>query len=460
MERARLFPQYKPALIVCLGGYAYGTALAWTSNITDGLENGVLNGMIMNYAQLSWAASAFAFGAMFSSLGIGFGADAKGRKFALLLTVIPFTVGWILILLSSNIYMICLGRFLTGLGGGGINVVAPMYTTEIAQTHLRGSFSIMVQLFVSLGVLHSMVLGWALPIFYFNVACMTFPVVFGLCFWFQPETPYYYLKKGKKEEAENSFKRLRGKEYDFSVELKYFNLEIEELKSGQNSTKFMKVLKTKSQIKATIICFMLMFFQQFSGIAPVLFYTKDIFINSSTPVPPYLGVIITGVVGLLGTASSVWLIDRIGRILLLNISAALCAVGAFLLGLFFTFKIKLDEDDVRKVSYFLPILATVIFLFGFNLGLGPIPWLTCSELLSVLIRAKLSSIIGAFHWLLIFLITKFYLDASEIHGIDNTFYIFMSISFGCILFVSIIIPEASHRTYVEVLPYLENFFLQ
>lgn len=43
--------------------------------------------------------------------------DGIGRKWACLLTIIPFSLGWGLVIWSTGTRMIYFGRFLTGLAG-------------------------------------------------------------------------------------------------------------------------------------------------------------------------------------------------------------------------------------------------------------------------------------------------------------------------------------------------------
>lgn len=79
------------------------------------------------------------FGATCVCIPIGIMADKLGRKLTVLFTIIPFTVGWVLIIFTQNVAMLLVGRFLTGMAGGSFCIVGPLYTSEIAQNEIRGT---------------------------------------------------------------------------------------------------------------------------------------------------------------------------------------------------------------------------------------------------------------------------------------------------------------------------------
>lgn len=56
----------------------------------------------------------FQLGAASACPIVGYGIERLGRKKCLLLLTAPFLGGWVLITLAQNIWMIYVGRFLTG----------------------------------------------------------------------------------------------------------------------------------------------------------------------------------------------------------------------------------------------------------------------------------------------------------------------------------------------------------
>ncbi|XP_023310396.1 facilitated trehalose transporter Tret1-like [Anoplophora glabripennis] len=274
------------------------------------------------------------------------------------------------------------------------------------------------------------------------------PIVFGIVFLFQSETPVYMIRKGKVDKIPKAYKKFRGKDYDPSEEIKTIQ---EQMASEAESAGFWETLKTKAAIKATLICFMLMFYQQLSGINAVIFYAKEIFTSAGSSLEAHWCVIIIGIVQVIATVFSSWSIELLGRKILLMASCALMALSTALLGLFFSLKNyeALDKYGIQDIG-FLPILSLIIFIIAFSIGLGPIPWLASSEIFPPEIKAKCGSAAAVFNWFLAFIVTKFYLNVASAIGNDITFYFFAIVMVTGIFFVLFIIPETKNKTFAEI----------
>lgn len=55
--------------------------------------------------------------------------------------------------------MICVGRLLTGFASGSYSVIVPQYTSEIADTEIRGTLGSYFQLQVFSGILFTYIMG-------------------------------------------------------------------------------------------------------------------------------------------------------------------------------------------------------------------------------------------------------------------------------------------------------------
>ncbi|KAH1012448.1 hypothetical protein HUJ05_011607 [Dendroctonus ponderosae] len=183
---SKRFPQYLAALS---GSVAAGSVLGWTGTISESLQHSDLNGIPVDTDALGWISGFVTLGAMVICFPIGFICDGIGRKWACLLTIIPFSIGWALVIFSSGTLMIYIGRFLTGLAGGAFCVAAPLYTSEIAEKEIRGALGSYFQLLLTVGVLFSYVCGTVTTPKMLSILCAFIPIGFGVAFFFQPETP-------------------------------------------------------------------------------------------------------------------------------------------------------------------------------------------------------------------------------------------------------------------------------
>lgn len=74
----------------------------------------------------------------------GLASSTIGRKWGLLSSSIPFLVGWILVVVATDVGFIYAGRVLWGVGMGMVFSISPVYCTEIA--------TVMFSIFLSLSI--------------------------------------------------------------------------------------------------------------------------------------------------------------------------------------------------------------------------------------------------------------------------------------------------------------------
>nr|CAH7724882.1 unnamed protein product [Callosobruchus chinensis] len=410
---------------------------------------------MMDDDQLGWTGSCMTVGAMLIAIPMSFLCERIGRKSAALVAGITLFLGWITVMFAYHELLIYVGRVLTGIGGGGFCVVGPLYTSEIAEPAIRGTLGSYFQFFVTIGMLYANVLGYLTPtIRLFNVSCAAVPLIFLTCFVFQPESPVYYMRKSKLDQAEKSLKKLRGKDYDCSDEMRVIQ---DDINHERRLASFKVAIKHKAARKAMFISIVLMVYEEFCGDNAVTFYTQEFFIDAGSSIEPHLAVILLGLVQLTVMCFATWAIEKAGRKALLMISCGTMTCASTSIGLFFTFKYRnvLDEDTISAIS-FMPIVGVNLFFIGFSFGLGPIPWMAASELCPPEVKSKCISAASTFHWLLAFTIARFYLNFAHGVGRDVAFYTFATVTFSGILFTHFVIPETKGKTFEQITEALQR----
>ncbi|XP_018567073.1 facilitated trehalose transporter Tret1-like [Anoplophora glabripennis] len=269
-----------------------------------------------------------------------------------------------------------------------------------------------------------------------------------------PETPVYLIRNGKLDKVPKTFQFLRGKMYDFSNEIVIIEEQIAE---DAKRPGFWETMRTKAFKKAALICVMLMFYQQSSGIVAILFFLSEIFNSAGSSLEPQWCVIIVGIVQVGVSMISSLVMDIFGRKILLIVSSAIMSASAALLGLFFTLKNNalIDKDAVYNIS-FLPVTSLMLFISAFCIGLGPIPWMAPTELLAPEVKAKFASAVSTFNWLLAFFVTRFFLNVVDAIGSDATFYIFAGITATVPFFVWFLFPETKGKIFIQIKAELEG----
>lgn len=284
----------------------------------------------------------------------------------MLLLVIPFTIGWLLVIFASNLAMLMVGRFLLGVAGGAFCVAAPTYTGEIAQSSIRGTLGSYFQLMMVTGILFVYIIGSYVTVFVLNVVSAIIPLIFGAIFVFMPESPTYLIAKGRKEEAAKSLRWLRGSRYDISQELAELQAQHEE--DQKNKISIMAAFGRRATQKALFISLGLMFFQQMSGVNAVIFFTKGIFESTGAGIDSSVATIIVGVMQVISVFVSSIIVDKAGRRLLLLPSALAMSITTALLGTYFFMKHN-NASSVESLGW-LPIASLCGFIILFSIGFG------------------------------------------------------------------------------------------
>lgn len=396
-----------------------------------------------------WISSLINLGAAAVCFPIGLIMDVLGRKKTMLLLVIPFTIGWLLISFATNVGMLLAGRFITGVAGGAFCVTAPAYTSEIAQDSIRGKLGTYFQLMITVGILFSYVVGSYTSVFVFNILCLCIPLVFGVIFFFMPESPSYLVVKGRNDEARSALVRLRGDNYDVDTELN--NLKFKAEQSQNQRVSFLASVTKKTALKAILICYALMLFQQMSGINAVLFNTSTIFSSAGASISAEIATIIIGVIQVVATFISSMIVDKLGRRILLMFSALVMCLCTTALGVYFFLQDKHGENaSILEAISWLPLLSLSLFIIAFSFGFGPIPWMMAGELCLIDIKAFVASTAGTFNWLLSFTVTSTFTMLNKSIGSGQVFWLFASIMLLGFVFIFLVVPETKGKSVDEI----------
>lgn len=346
--------------------------------------------------------------------------------------------------IASTVWQLYIARIIAGFGVSITNLVLPIYLAETLHQEIRGTLGLIPTFFGNGGIVLCFVAGryltWT-PLAWLGF-CLAVP--FPLAWFFLPESPRWFLSKNKVEKSKKSLQFLRGKKTDIEEEFK----ELEKAQDEAQQTKtHIKDLLLKQNYKPLLISLGLMFFQQMSGINAVVFYTTPIFKMAGSTIEDSLCTIIVGIVNFIATLLATAVIDKLGRKLLLYISAGAMIVNLVVLGCYFALK----DSNVDVAAFgFVPLLSLVIYVFGFSFGFGPIPWLMMGEILPAKVRGMCASIATAFNWLCAFIVTKTFVNIIDLIGASFAFWIYGIITVVSVVFIFFFVPETKGKTLEEI----------
>ncbi|XP_052842873.1 facilitated trehalose transporter Tret1-2 homolog [Drosophila gunungcola] len=430
--------QFIVGIIAAMGALCLGTVIGWSGPVEEEIKSGQAFDFVPDTTEWGLVGSLMTLGAACSCIPVGVLIGKIGRKVTMLCLLPPFVIGWALIILAAHIAMLLVGRFIVGFCGGAFCVASPMYTTEVAEVKYRGIMGCFFQLLIVHGILYSFVVGAFVNTLCLGIACTIWPIIYFLLFMWMPESPVYLAQKGKTERAEKALKFLRGKDADVGGELKDMAAE-----GQKEQASIGKTLCRKVTLKGLFLSITLMIFQQFTGINAIVFYTTFIFMSAGSSLEPRFSTIVVGIVMAVSTVISIFLIERLGRKILLLISALMMGISTLIMSLYFG--LLLDSD----VGW-LALMAICIFIIGFSVGFGPVPWVMMAELFAEDVKAIAGSIAGTTNWLAAFVVTLLFPVLNEQIGATACFGIFFGFAVAAFLFVLFLIPETKGRTINEI----------
>ncbi|XP_060822248.1 facilitated trehalose transporter Tret1-like [Bombus pascuorum] len=449
-EKGSTLLQYLAAAAANLSCVASGALLGWTSPILPRLQNDLNDnplGRKITPDENSWTGSLVSVGAVIGSFVAGYLAERCGRKNTLLLSAVPFLIGWILIATAGVVYQLYAARIILGFALSFAFTVVPMYCGEIAETSVRGALGSFLQLFVSFGLLYAYCIGPFVSYLTFAILCGIIPVVFVACFFMMPESPYHLLKINKREEAIKALAWLRCKS-PASVQKEADEMQAAIDEAFKSKAKIGDLFNVKANLKALIYTSLLVAFQQCSGINVVLFYMGSIFQAAHSALPDSISTLIVGSVQVVASMVTPVIVDRLGRRLLLITSGVGEIVSLIALGLYM-FLQDVTKSDVSAISW-LPIVSLVIFIAIYCIGWGPLPWTVMGEMFASNVKSKASGITVCVCWLVSFFITKFANNLQDIFGQFALFWIFAVFCVLSVLFTVLILPETKGKSLQEI----------
>lgn len=384
--------------------------------------------------------------ALVGGIAGGFLIDRFGRRRTIMGIAFPFFVGWILIATATNVIMVFAGRVFCGICVGVGSLAFPVYLAETIQPEIRGTLGLLPTAFGNTGILLAYFIGSYLSWYDLAFFGAALPVPFFLLMIIAPETPRWYVTKKRVDEAKKSLQYLRGKNTNIETELRALTRSQAEADRTRGNV-FTQMLNRK-YIPAILITLGLMLFQQLSGINAVIFYAGTIFKDAGGSIDENLSTTIIGVVNFVSTFIATAIIDRLGRKILLYVSSVSMITTLSALGGYFYVK-EATDMDVSDYSW-LPLTCLVVYVLGFSMGFGPVPWLMLGEILPSKIRGTAASVATGFNWMCVFIVTKTFHSIIATISMYGTWWLFAVVCTLGLLFVIFFVPETRGKSLEEI----------
>ena len=364
--------------IAGMGGLLYGIDVGIIAGALPYLESTASLAWKLSAQQLSFIVAAVLLGSVLSSLFAGALADLIGRRWAMALSGLLFTLSIPLIALADGYTPLLLGRLLQGVSGGLIGVVVPLYLAECLHASQRGRGAALFQLLLTIGLVAAAVIGLAqahsvdavtaaaqaLPeaeraatvfaakdnawrsIFWM---CLTPGLVFTAGALLLAESPRWLVRRGRTEAALASLLRTRP-----AAEAQ---AELHDILQAQASTAPAHATATaaasdpllsRRYLLPFLLACLVLALTQATGINSILAYVVNILNQAGLPgSTANMADVGLKVVNAVMTVVAVVLVDRKGRKFLLMLGSGGIVVALLAAGLLFR-SAESGQHDVRS----------------------------------------------------------------------------------------------------------------
>lgn len=401
--------------------------------------------MNVTLAQASYLPIIPAISSLISSPFFPWIMDSIGRKNAMLLVSIPYIIAWILVMFAESIYVLYLSRFAIGLADAALFTVLPTYVSEIATPSVRGSWGNTPTIMISVGLIVVNTVGG-----YFDIKTTAYilvwvQVLFTVTFWCMPETPYYLLMKGRNEEAEATLRKLRRKK---NVEDEFKQLSSDVSRQTSESGKLSDLFTNSTNRKALCAGAFIRAAQQFSGISAFNTFTAFIFQQSGSEMSRTVSSIIFSTILLVMSIISAFFMNKLGRKWAMIISCGGSSIVLVPTAIYFYLQ-HYSSLDVSQFS-FVPLIALLLYLVFYSIGMALVPSLIIGELFSTSIKAKGITVLNIGFCIFEAVSLKLFHILVDSIGIYSPFILF---SMCCIVSCAAsfyLVPETKGKTLEEI----------
>jgi MFS family permease len=402
--------------------------------LLSGLDQSLISGanlfmpaaLDLSANEASLVNSGMPLGAVAGALILSPANEYLGRRMAIIVSCILYTVGAALEAGAVDFGMMFAGRFILGAGVGLEGGTVPVYVAEsvpyrvsgrsnwsertrLTGWQIRGNLVSLYQLNIALGE----VLGYVVAAIFISVpgmwryvlgSSLLFSTILLVGMIFMPESPRYLMHKGREREAYVVWRKIRGFT-NFEDKAEFLGMKqsvVAENEEQQSRGRFawMDFFTDPRARRALVYANIMVFLGQFTGVNAVMYYMsvlmKAIGFDDKNSV--FMSLVGGGAL-MLGTIPAVLYMERFGRRYWANLM-----LPGFFIGLVFVgvgYQIPLSQQKLAEGLY----LTGLILYMGFFGSYACLTWVIPSEVFPTKLRSYGMTVSDANLFLCSFIVT-------------------------------------------------------
>lgn len=372
-------------------------------------------------------------------------ANVIGRKTTLLLISIPAILSWVLKAVATNATVFYIAQVFTGFDLGCFFAVLPMYAGEICNPAIRGRLGSLVTSLNCLGQFLINVMGNNFNIPTTSYICLPLPILFFVLFWFMPESPYFYIMKGKHEEAKNSLRKLTRKK---NIEADFMKLKNDVERQMSERGTWKDLIMIPSNRRALLAGVFLRTSQCMGGTFLFTTSVQFFFEKTSGILSPGTSAMIYSFFTFASFLLAGVVIDKLGRRIAYSSSMVLTSVMLLLESLYFYMENNLHKD-VSAFNWF-PLVGFIIYIVFASIGPGIVPTLMMSELFSASIKVKANILMVFLIALASTICSTIFYSLFSVTGLSGPFLLYGLANLISAVISYLYLPETKGKTLEEI----------
>ncbi|KIW77288.1 hypothetical protein Z517_09734 [Fonsecaea pedrosoi CBS 271.37] len=422
-------------------------------------------------------------GTFFGALIAGDVADIIGRKWTVITGCLIYIIGVVIQMITGpghGLGVIVAGRLIAGFGVGFESATVILYMSEICPRKVRGALVAGYQFCITIGILLASCVDYAtehrsdtgsyrIPI----AIQFAWGLILGGGLVFLPDSPRYFVKRGRIEKAMQALSRLRGQPTDSE----YIQVEIAEIIANDEYEREMipssgwfsswyncfkgGLWHQKSNLRRTILGTSLQMMQQWTGVNFIFYYSTPFLQSTGAIDNTFLISLIFTLVNVCSTPISFYTVEKFGRRPLLvwgALGMLICQFLVAIIGVTIGFNhthTNADGDSIaNNISAVNAQIAFIaIFIFFFASTWGPGAWIVIGEIFPLPIRSRGVGLSTASNWLwntIIAVITPYMVNEDRGNLKSSVFFIWGGLCTCAFIYAFFLVPETKGLTLEQV----------